>query len=152
MNFAPVAIADLIGRVCRPSITGDGGDLVRQAAGLGLGEYQPAAENVARALPGGAVTWRVPTVEGELYLMGYGEEPMNCGAAVVRPMHEAAFNKVAEMLQAPAMGFVIDSTQTLAGDVHWARLKSPKGEFVDLMEYPPNGDAPGVLRADFLAD
>jgi hypothetical protein len=150
VNFAPVAIADLISHVCRPSDSADGGDIGAHALKLGLGAPQPAAENLVRALPDGAVTWHVPTIDGVLVLMGYGEEPMKCGAAIVRPMHEVAFNKVLEMLQEPDMGFVPDSSQTLEGNVRWARLKSAKGEFVDLMEYPPLGDDPGVLRADFL--
>lgn len=140
----------MITRVCRPSVAGDGGDLSAHAEALGLGGSQLAPEDLVRGLPGSAVTWQAPTVDGALYLMGYGEDAMNCGAAVLRPMHEAAFNKVVDLLKAPELGFVVESTQTLPGDVRWERLKSPKGEFVDLMEYPPTDDRPGILRADYL--
>jgi hypothetical protein len=44
----------------------------------------------------------------------------------------------------------LDSTQILQGEVRWERLKSAKGEFIDVMEYHGNGDQPRVLRADFL--
>jgi hypothetical protein len=150
VSFAPVAVVDLLARVCRTAASGDGGELQAQAIDLGLGSPQPAPELLARALPPGAVTWQVPTTEGVLYLFGYGEAPLKCGAAVVRPMPEEGFNRVFALLQAPEQGYVSDSSQTLPGDIRWARLRSPKNEFVDVMEYPPNGDAPGVLRADFL--
>lgn len=150
VNFSPIAIADLIGRVCRPALSGDGGDLQAHAAALGLGDPAPAPDGLARALPPGAVTWRAPSVDGVLYLFGYGETPLNCGAAVVRPLAEDGFNKVFDLLQAPDMGFAPESTQILQGDIRWARMKSAAGAYVDLMEYPMQGDAPGVLRAEFL--
>lgn len=150
VNFAPVAIVDLVTRVCRQSVSGDGGDLQNRAVQLGLGGPQPPPEGMKRALPAGAVTWRVPSTDGELYLVGYGEAPLNCAVAVLRPMPEEGFNRVATLLQAPDKGFASESGQTLPGNVRWSRLRSTKGEFVDVMEYPANGDTPGVLRADFL--
>lgn len=84
--------------------------------------------------------------------MGYGEDPMNCGAAVVRPIPEVAFNKVVELLKSPALGFATEATQTLAGNVRWERLKSPRGEFIDLTEYGASGESAGVLRADYLEE
>lgn len=149
-NFSPVAIVDLISSVCAPAVAGDGGDLEAHALAMGLGAPQPAPDDLARALPPGAVTWKVPAVDGVLYLVGFGENHMNCGAAVVRPMPEEGFRKVMELLKAPGRGFVQESTQLLKGDVNWVRTKSPKGHFVDVMEYPVSGDLPGVLRADFL--
>lgn len=150
VNFAPVAVVDLVTRVCRQSVSGDGGDLQNRAVQLGLGGPQPPPDGIKRALPAGAVTWRVPSTDGELYLVGYGEAPLNCAVAVMRPMPEEGFNRVFTLLQAPDKGFASESGQTLPGDVRWSRLRSAKGEFVDVMEYPANGDTPGVLRADFL--
>jgi len=148
--MSPAAVVDLMGRVCRPAVTGDGGDVYALAALLGLGGAQPPPTEMARALPNSAMVWRVPSADGELYLVTHGEA-RNCGAAVLRPMPEAGFDKAAELLQAPGQGFAPDSQQTLPGDVRWSRLRSPKGEFVDLMEYPPaDEETPGVLRADYL--
>lgn len=152
LNFAPVAVVDLLTRVCRASVSGDGGSLTTQAMKLGLGDGYAAPDDLARAVPNSAITWRTPSADGEVYLMGYGEDPMNCGAAVVRPMPEVAFDNVVELLKAPALGFVTDATQTLAGNVRWERLKSPRGEFIDLMEYGASGESPGVLRADYLEE
>ena len=150
VDFSPVAVADLIVKVCRASVNGDGGDLSARAMQLGLGPASPAQEELSRALPPGAVTWRVPAVDGVVYLFGYGEEPLNCGAAILRPLAEDGFNKVTSLLQDPQIGFTLDSTQMLQGEVRWERLKSAKGEFIDVMEYPPSSERPGILRADFL--
>ena len=152
VDFSPVAVADLIVKVCRASVNGDGGDLSARAMQLGLGPASPAQEELSRALPPGAVTWRVPAVDGVVYLFGYGEEPLNCGAAILRPLSEDGFKKVTSLLQDPQIGFTSDSTQMLQGEVRWERLKSAKGEFVDVMEYPPSSERPGILRADFLPD
>ena len=152
VDFSPVAVADLIVKVCRASVNGDGGDLSARAMQLGLGPASPAQEELSRALPPGAVTWRVPAVDGVVYLFGYGEEPLNCGAAILRPQSEDGFKKVTSLLQDPQIGFTSDSTQMLQGEVRWERLKSAKGEFIDVMEYPPSSERPGILRADFLPD
>ena len=152
VDFSPVAVADLIVKVCRASVNGDGGDLSARAMQLGLGPASPAQEELPRALPPGAVTWRVPAVDGVVYLFGYGEEPLNCGAAILRPLSEDGFKKVTSLLQDPQIGFTSDSTQMLQGEVRWERLKSAKGEFIDVMEYPPSSERPGILRADFLPD
>ena len=152
VDFSPVAVADLIVKVCRASVNGDGGDLSARAMQLGLGPASPAQEELSRALPPGAVTWRVPAVDGVVYLFGYGEEPLNCGAAILRPLSEDGFKKVTSLLQDPQIGFTSDSTQMLQGEVRWERLKSAKGEFIDVMEYPPSSERPGILRADFLPD
>ncbi len=152
VNFAPVAVTDLLTRVCRASVSGDGGSLTTQATKLGLGDGNEAPDDLARVLANSAITWRTPTVDGEVYLLGYGEDPMNCGTALVRPIPEVAFGKVVELLTAPALGFASEQTQTLAGNVRWERLKSPKGELIDLTEYPANGESPGVLRADYLEE
>lgn len=149
-SMSPDAVVDLVSRVCRPAVTGDGGDVHGLAASMGLGAAQPPPTEMARALPNSAMVWRVPSSDGELYLVTHGEA-RNCGAAVLRPMPEAGFDMVAELLQAQGQGFTPDSNQTLPGGVRWSRLRSPKGEFVDVMEYPPVGDeTPGVLRADYL--
>jgi len=150
VNFSPVAVADLIVTVCRASVSGDGGDLSARAMQLGLGPAGPMQDELSRALPPSAVTWRVPTVDGVVYLFGYGEEPLNCGVAILRPLAEDGFKKVTALLQDPEIGFASDSTQMLQGEVRWERLKSAKGEFIDVMEYPPGNDRPGILRADFL--
>lgn len=92
----------------------------------------------------------MPAVDGVVYLFGYGEEPLNCGAAILRPLAEDGFNKVTSLLQDPQIGFTSDSTQMLQGEVRWERLKSAKGEFIDVMEYPQSSERPGILRADFL--
>lgn len=151
-TYSPMAAVELIGRVCRPATTGDGGDVIGMAADLGLGAPVQAREEIAYALPPGAVTWKVPSLDGELYLFGYGETPLKCGAVVARPMPEAGFNKVLDLLKGADQGFVADSAQTLPGNVSWARMRSPKHEFVDVMEYPASGDRPGVLRADYLPE
>lgn len=150
VNFSPVAAADLIIEVCRASATGEGSDLSARAVQLGLGAAGPVQEELSYALPPGAVTWRVPTVDGVVYLFGYGEEPLSCGAAILRPLAEDGFNKVTTLLKDPQIGFASDSTQILQGDVRWERLKSAKGEFIDVMEYPTSSERPGILRADFL--
>jgi len=152
LNYSPAGVVDLIGRLCRPAIAGDGGDIIARAQEFGLGDPVPAREDITRALPPGAVTWAVPSLDGELYLFGYGENPLRCGAVVARPMPEAGFNKVLDLLQGPEQGFVSEPAQVLAGNVHWARLRSAKHEFVDVMEYPATDDRPGVLRADFLPE
>ncbi len=150
VSMSPVAVVDLVSRVCRPAVTGDGGDVQALAVSLGLGDAKPPPAEMARALPNGAALWRVPSLDGELYLVMHGEA-RNCSAAVLRPMPEAGFDQASRLLQAPEQGFMPDSSQTLAGDVRWSRLRSPKGEFVDLMEYPPSGEeTPGVLRVDYL--
>jgi len=150
VSFSPVAVADLVINVCRASVSGDGAGLTVRAVQLGLGAPAQPAEDLSRVLPPGAVTWRVPTVDGVVYLFGHGEEPMNCGAAIVRPLAEDGFNKVAGLLGGSQTGFTSDSTQILQGQVRWERLKSAKGEFIDLMEYPAGAESPGVLRADYL--
>lgn len=150
VNFSPVAVAELIIDVCRASVTGDGGDLTARAMHLGLGAPGPAHDDLSRALPPGAVTWRVPTVDGIVFLFGYGEQPLSCGAAILRPLSEDGFNKVTALLQDPKIAFTSDSTQILQGEVRWERLKSAKGEFIDVMEYPAKEDRPGILRADYL--
>lgn len=150
INFSPVAAADLILKVCRASASGEGADLTARAAQLGLGAPGSVQEELSYALPPSAVTWRVPTVDGVVYLFGYGEEPLNCGAAILRPLAEDGFNKVTTLLKDPQLGFASDSTQILQGDVRWERLKSAKGEFIDVMEYPGNSEQPRILRADFL--
>ena len=150
VSFSPVAVADLIVKVCRAAIHGDGGDLSVRAIQLGLGPAGAPPEELSHALPPGAVTWRVPSVDGVVYLFGYGEEPLNCGAAILRPLAEDGFEKVTALLQDTQIGFASDSTQMLQGEVRWERLKSARGEYIDLMEYPPGVDRPGVLRADFL--
>ena len=152
LNYSPLAVVDLIGRVCRPATAGDGGDVIGMAQDLGIGGPTPARDEIAYALPPGAVTWKVPSLDGELYLFGYGETPFKCGAVVARPMPEAGFNKVLDILKGADQGFVADSAQTLPGNVSWARMRSPKHEFVDVMEYPASGDRPGVLRADYLPE
>ena len=98
------------------------------------------------------MTAPVPAVAGVVYLFGYGEEPLNGGAAILRPLSEDGFKKVTSLLQDPQIGFTSDSTQMLQGEVRWERLKSAKGEFIDVMEYPPSSERPGILRADFLPD
>lgn len=150
VNFSPIAVAELIIKVCRASAIGDGGDLSAHVAQLGLGAPDHLHEELSRALPPGAMTWRVPTVDGTVFLFGYGEAPLNCGAAILRPLAEDGFNKVAALLKDPQIGFASDSTQILQGEIRWERLKSAKGEFIDLMEYPAGNDRPGILRADFL--
>jgi len=131
---------------------GDGGDIIEHARELGLGSPAEAPHEMSRALPPGTVIWKVPSLDGELYLSGYGEAPLRCGAVVVRPMPEAGFNKLIELLQGVEQGFVQESAQVLPGDARWLRLRSPRHEFVDVMEYPPSGDYPGVLRAEFLPE
>jgi hypothetical protein len=150
VSFSPVAVADLIAKVCRAAVHGDGGDLSVRAIQLGLGPASAPPEELSHALPPGAFTWRVPAVDGVVYLFGYGEEPLNCGATILRPLAEDGFKKVTALLQDPQIGFASDSTQVLQGEVRWERLKSVRGEYIDLMEYPPGVDRPGVLRADFL--
>jgi len=152
VNFSPVAVADLIVKVCRAAVHGDGGDLSMRAIQLGLGPAGAPPEELPHALPPGAVTWRVPAVDGVVYLFGYGEEPLNCGAAILRPLAEDGFKKVTALLQDPQIGFASDSTQMLQGEARWERLKSAKGEFIDAMEYPASNKRPGILRADFLPD
>lgn len=150
VTMSPDAVVDLVSRVCRPAVTGDGGDVQALAVSLGLGGALPPPAEMARALPNSAMVWRVPSTDGELYLVTHGEA-RNCGAAVLRPMPEAGFDKVSSLLQTPGHGFTPDASQILPGDVRWSRLRSPKGEFVDVMEYPPSGEeTPGVLRADYL--
>lgn len=124
--------------------------MVARAEESGLGAPVQVSDNMARALPPGSVTWKVPSLDGELYLFGYGEMPLRCGAVVVRPAPELGFSKVVDLLKGAGQDFVFETSQVLAGDMMWARLRSPKNEFVDLMEYPPSGEQPGVLRADFL--
>ena len=150
VSFSPVAVADLVINVCQASVSGDGAGLTARAVQLGLGAPAQPAEDLARVLPPSAVTWRVPTIDGVVYLFGHGEEPMNCGAAIVRPLAEDGFNKVAGLLRGSQTGFTSDSTQILQGQVRWERLKSAKGEFIDLMEYPAGAESPGLLRADYL--
>lgn len=150
VSFSPVAVADLVINVCQASVSGDGAGLTARAVQLGLGAPAQPAEDLSRVLPPSAVTWRVPTIDGVVYLFGHGEEPMNCGAAIVRPLAEDGFNKVAGLLMGSQTGFTSDSTQILQGEVRWERLKSAKGEFIDLMEYPAGAESPGLLRADYL--
>lgn len=150
VSFSPIAVADLVINVCRASVSGDGPGLTARAVQLGLGAPAQPADDLSRVLPPGAVTWRVPTVDGVAYLFGHGEEPMSCGAAIVRPLAEDGFNKVAGLLIGSQTGFTSDSTQILQGQVRWERLKSAKDEFIDLMEYPAGPESPGVLRADYL--
>lgn len=152
VNYSPAGVVDLISRVCRPATTGDGGDVIARAEELGIGGPVEAPADISRALPPGTVTWKVPSLDGELYLFGYGEHPLKCGAVVARPMPEVGFGKVIDAMQEPGQGFVIDSGPVLTGDVRWVRLRSPQREFIDLMEYPYSGDRPGVLRADFLPE
>ena len=147
-----MGLVDLISRVCRPAAAGEGGDIIEHARELGLGGPAEAPAEMSRALPPGTVIWKVPSLDGELYLSGYGETPLRCGAVVARPMPEAGSNKVIELLQGAEQGFVQESSKVLPGDVHRVRLRSPRHEFVDVMEYPPSGDYPGVLRAEFLPE
>jgi len=150
VNFSPVAVVDLIVNVCRAAVRGDGGDLSVRAIQLGLGPASAPPEEMSHALPPGAVAWRVPAVDGVVYLFGYGEEPLNCGASILRPLAEDGFRKVTALLQDQKIGFVSDSTQVLQGEARWERLKSARGEFVDVIDYPPGTERPGVLRVDFL--
>ena len=86
LNYSAAGLAELIGRVCRPAMMGDGGDIIEHARELGLGSPAEAPHEMSRALPPGTVIWKVPSLDGELYLSGYGEAPLRCGAVVVRPM------------------------------------------------------------------
>jgi len=150
VNFAPVAVVDLLTRVCRACVSGDAGSRTTQATRPGRGDGNEAPDDLARVLANSAITSRTPTVDGEVYLLRYGEDPMNYGTALLRPIPEVAFSKVVELLTAPALGFASEQRQTLAGNVRWERLKSPKGKFIDLMDYPAGGESSGVLHADYL--
>ncbi len=145
-KYSPVALVELVDSVCREAEKR--GSMQSLAKAQGLGEPQPAPADLSRALPDGARTWSAPSADGSLFLFGYGEEPLRCGAAVMRPLPEVAYTRALDLLQ--ARGFAIESSQLLNGATKWSRLKSSGGQFIDLMEYPSENGMPAVLRADLL--
>jgi hypothetical protein len=149
LQFAPIAMAGLIEKMCRGAEK-DGGDLIVLAKAAGLGEAHDPPYDLKRALPESAQVWPAPSADGALFLFGYGERPLKCGAAVLRPMPVIGFDLALAELQKD--GFAIDSKETLNGSMRWMRLKAGGGQFVDLVEYPPEGSSPGVLRADLLVN
>jgi hypothetical protein len=149
LQFAPLAMAGLIEKLCRGAEK-DGGDLIVLAKAAGLGDPRDPPYDLKRALPESAQVWPAPSADGALFLFGYGERPLKCGAAVLRPMPVIGFDRALTELR--KNGFAIDSNETLNGSMRWTRLRAGGGQFVDLVEYPPEGSSPGVLRADLLVN
>jgi len=147
--FSPVVAAKLIESVCRAS-EGDGKGVASFAASAGLAEAAPPPANLSWALPEGAQTWAADALDGEVYVYGYGEEPLKCGAAIVRPITGVTSLLVVDQFAALAKPFAVDSTQDMGGGVIFTRLKSADGRFIDILDYPRNGDAPGVLKVELL--
>jgi hypothetical protein len=147
LQFAPMAMASLIEKLCRKA-EDDGADLVALAKASGLGAPRDPPYDLRRALPESAQVWSAPSADGEVFLFGYGERPLSCGAAVLRPMPVVGFDRALAQFQ--ANGFKVDAAETMSGSTRSTRLKAGNGQYVDLMEYPPAESSPGVLRADLL--
>ncbi len=146
-EMAPVAVTRLVMSVCGRD---DGSGLVAAADARGMGEPQPPPAQLIRALPSDARTWRVPSSDGEVYLVGYDVAPMRCGAAVLYAIPGGTFEKAQAQLMGPEHGFVVDSSQVMAGDVQWTRLRAADGQFIDVMEYPERNGLPPAVRLDYL--
>lgn len=147
--FSPLVTARLIDTVCRAA-EGDGKGVAAFAAAAGLAEGAPAPANLAWALPEGALSWKAESLDGEVYLYGYGEEPLKCGVSIVRPITGVTSTLVVEQFGKAEKPFAVDSTQDMGGGVIFTRLKSADGRFIDILDYPRNGDAPGVLKVELL--
>lgn len=147
--FSPIVAATLIDTVCRAA-EGDGKGVPSFAETAGLAPHGLAPTYLAWALPEGAQTWAAEALDGEVYLYGYGETPLKCGVSIVRPIPGVTSQLVIEQLAKSAKSFAVDSTQDVGGGVIFTRLKSADGRFIDLMDYPRKGDAPGVLKVELL--
>jgi hypothetical protein len=148
-RFSPIVTAGLIDSICRAS-EGDGKGVGAFAEAAGLAALEAAPANLAWALPEGSRTWAAESLDGAVYVYGYGEEPLKCGVSIVRPITGVTAQLVVEQFAAAAKPFAVDSTQDMGAGVVFTRLKSADGRFIDILDYPRNGDAPGVLKVELL--
>lgn len=147
MQFSPLAVADLYDRVCKAAESG-GRSIAALATSVGLGDPVDVPSSVGWALHDGATVWRVPANEAQVFLFSHGDNQARCGTIIVRPLAEVTSLRVID--QMASRGFAVEKKETLSPTASFTRLKSTAGRYVDMLEYAPSGDTPGVLRIDIM--
>jgi hypothetical protein len=146
-GFSPVLAAALLDQVCKPARDAfTSVETLARPAGLRAVET-PAS--IRWALPEGARVWKAQSLDSEVYVYAYGPKLTQCGVAIVRPLHEV-IARLREQMTNAAHGYAIDNEQKMQAGVRFTRFKAAGFRYADLMDYPANGDAPGVLKIELL--
>lgn len=140
----PVAMLDAILGICLPSIRGEApvsGALPADAA-EGMGDTI-SQRLITRPQPG--TIWTTHTLEGELLIGEVEARPGACQVLAVTPLGDLVMDEITSSLMALDSGFqIVDETGADSGTpIHWQRLRSTDGEFIDVLHYKgvPGGRA-----------
>jgi hypothetical protein len=147
-GFSPVVAAGLLDRICKPArdeLTS--AEKLARSGGL-RGAETPA--NLRWALPEGAKVWRAPSLDSEVYVYAYGPKLTRCGVAIVRPLRDVIALKLREQMTDAAHGYKVENEQKMQAGVRFTRFRAEGFRYADLMDYPANGDAPGLLKIELL--
>ena len=147
-GFSPIVATALLDQICKPARDElRAADKLANAGGLRAAE---APANLRWALPEGARVWKAQSLDSEVYLYAYGPKLTQCGVAVLRPLRDVIALKLREQLTDVAHGYAVENEQKMQAGVRFTRFKSAGFRYADLMEYPANGDTPGVLKIELL--
>jgi hypothetical protein len=147
-GFSPIVAAALLDQICKPAR-----DELRAADKLAMSDGLRAAEtpaNLRWALPEGARVWKAQSLDSEVYVYAYGPKLTQCGIAIVRPLRDVIALKLREQLTDAAHGYAVENEQKMQAGVRFTRFKAAGFRYADLMDYPTNGDTPGVLKVELL--
>jgi hypothetical protein len=147
-GFSPIVAGGLLDQVCKPARDElKSAEKLAQSGGLRAAET-PA--NLRWALPDGARVWKAQSLDSEVYVYAYGPKLTQCGVAIVRPLRDVIALKLREQMTDAAHGYAVDNEQKMQAGVRFTRFKAEGFRYADLMDYPANGDAPGILKIELL--
>jgi hypothetical protein len=147
-GFSPVVAAALLDRVCKPA-RDDLKAADRLASSNGLRAAETPA-NLRWALPEGAKVWKAQSLDSEVYVYAYGPRLTQCGVAIVRPLRDVISLKLREQMTDAAHGYTVENEQKMQAGVRFTRFKAEGFRYADLMDYPANGNVPGILKIELL--
>jgi hypothetical protein len=147
-GFSPMVATFLLDKVCKPA-RDDLKATDKLASSNGLRAAETPA-NLRWALPDSARVWKAQSLDSEVYVYAYGPKLTQCGVAIVRPLRDVIAVKLREQMTDAAHGYAVDNEQKMKAGVRFTRVKAAGFRYADLMEYPANGDAPGVLKIELL--
>ncbi len=147
-GFTPDVAATLLQKVCKPA-TDKTDNIEKLVAAWDLKPVE-TPQAIRWALPEGAKVWSADTVDSRLYVYAYGVGLSQCGAVIARPLPGAIADRLQGAMSRDALGFQVDSDQEMAGGVRFVRMKSAASRYADMLEYPPSGNAPGLLKIELL--
>ncbi|MCI4645572.1 MAG: hypothetical protein MRY64_12400 [Hyphomonadaceae bacterium] len=140
----PVAIVDAVTGICLPSIRGEA--LVSEA--LPADATEGMGDTISTRLitrPQNGAIWTTHTLEGELLIGEVDSRPGACQVLAVTPIGDLVMKKTTTALMGLDSGFeIVDETGADHGTpIHWQRLRSMDGEFIDVLHYKgvPGGRA-----------